>query len=325
MNFYELDSKIKQHNNYKIVAKHIVENKIDIEEFLNNIINEESKPGFFQNTFQNIGSSLDKFKGTLGNMWNKFRGNPTDINSVVQILEKVREFLSKDPGMQKTYDSEISGLAKTIENMKNKTSPTPEATPEAAPETKPEAKPEAPTETKADPKIVESYLKRLTYGKPVETIDSAANKENYTIYANELASYSQNEIENIKNKLMKDLNEKISHIEETGINVNGKKINLKESPNWDKIKSQYLNHETWALWDIGKQLYLSKNPDKSGKGYRLGNPLTDSGIQEDIVNRMIGWACISHSASGKKLSSLQLKEIGEKIIEGKPLPDHIFS
>jgi len=321
MNFYELDNKVKQHNKYRIVAKHIVENKIDIEEFLNNIINEESKPGFFQNTFQNIGTSLDKFKGSLSNMWSRFRGNPTNVNSVVQILEKVREFLSKNPSMQKAYDSEISGLAKTIEKMKNKISGTavPESTPDKPIEATPESSPETPTETKSDPKIVESYLKRLTYGQPVETIDSRHNKENYTIYANELASYSKNEIENVKNKLMKDLMEKISHIEENGININGNKVNLKENPNWDKIKSQYLIHETWALWDIGKQLYLSKNPSKSGAGYRLGNPLTDEGVQKDSVNRMVGWACMVGAGKGNKFSSLKLIEIGEKAIEGNPI------
>jgi hypothetical protein len=333
MNFYELYNKIKENKKYQIIADYIVENDVNIESFLNSILNsiltEDKKQGFFTRQLQGLGGSLDKFKGKIGNMWNRFRGNPTDVNSVIQILEKAREFLSKDPEMQKNYDNEISNLAKTIEDIRNKGSKPVDAT--MRPETETGAKPT--TDSPPDTDKLQEYLRRFTYGAPIETLDSRKDN-NHKIYATELASYpNQKEIESVKDILMKSLQEKVSLIENNGILLKTKSGNVVFKPNegttadkWKELKEKYLNHETWALWDIGKQMYMSKNPSASGEGYRLGNPLKDANIQNDIVNRMIGWAVTGgiNLITGRRLSSKDLIIVGSRACDKKPLFDEIF-
>jgi hypothetical protein len=229
--------------------------------------------------------------------------------------------------MQKKYGEEIGSLANTIQSIKSKSFGEPTVKPDdkteaGSRETETETE-TRPVEAETTPKeIVDSYLKRLTYGQPLSIIDSAANKENYTLHAKELASYpQQNEIENTKNKLMKDLKEKITHVEKVGVSLTGgKKIDITKVPQWQEIKNKYLNHETWALWDIGKQLHLSKNPSKSGAGYALGNPVTDEKIQQDIVNRMVGWAVTGgKNTELERISSKDLILVGERAIGEKPL------
>lgn len=323
MRFYELDQIIRENKNYKIVAEHIVRNNIDLNEFLNRTLvslneseEQPQQPGFFQRIKQNV-----------SNMWNKFRGNPYDVGSVTQILQKVHEFLNGNPEMQKKYGEEINSLANIVKSIGTKTTGSPDHSKPAEAETtsKPDASKPADPETKtgegADPNLVEAYLKRLTYGQSVDVLKTRPN-ENYKFYAQELAGYpQQNDIENVKNKLMKDLNEKIAHLEKTGVSYSGTdKFNLTEWDSWSKIKD-ILSHETWALWNIGKQLYFGKNPSKSGEGYKLGNPITDDNIQQNIVNGMVGFAVTAgvNPISRQKLSSKDLITVGEKALSEKPL------
>ncbi len=72
--------------------------------------------------------------------------------------------------------------------------------------------------------------------------------------------------------------------------------------------------ESWAYWDVGKQLYFYNNPEESN--YKLGNPLTDESIQQSIINRMIGWEVTNggKKPNGDKYSSEELANIGETYI-----------
>lgn len=72
--------------------------------------------------------------------------------------------------------------------------------------------------------------------------------------------------------------------------------------------------ESWAYWDVGKQLYFYNNPEESN--YKLGNPLTDESIQQTIINRMIGWEVSNggKKPNGDKYSSEELANIGETYI-----------
>jgi hypothetical protein len=79
----------------------------------------------------------------------------------------------------------------------------------------------------------------------------------------------------------------------------------------NKDISQAGMSESWAYWDVGKQLYFYNNPEESN--YKLGNPLTDKWIQQSIINRMIGWEVTNggKKPNGNKYSSKELANIGE--------------
>jgi hypothetical protein len=74
--------------------------------------------------------------------------------------------------------------------------------------------------------------------------------------------------------------------------------------------------ESWALWDIGKQLYLFENQSESSGKYRLANPLTDAQLQEEIVYRMIGWEIAPPKADKEPpYHSYEYTEIGRKAVQ----------
>ncbi|MDC0506103.1 hypothetical protein OAN96_00750 [Candidatus Gracilibacteria bacterium] len=62
--------------------------------------------------------------------------------------------------------------------------------------------------------------------------------------------------------------------------------------------------DAWIWWDIGKQLYYNENSSES-HGYALGNPLTDTFVQESIMCRMLGYeiATIANNNEGRCLLS----------------------
>ncbi|MEK9160237.1 MAG: hypothetical protein AAB383_05935 [Patescibacteria group bacterium] len=53
--------------------------------------------------------------------------------------------------------------------------------------------------------------------------------------------------------------------------------------------SPYSESLSWAYWDIAKQLHLSNHPEESTPEYRLGNPLHDPRVVEEIISRHLGW------------------------------------
>ena len=81
--------------------------------------------------------------------------------------------------------------------------------------------------------------------------------------------------------------------------------------------------QSWAYWDVGKQLYMQQNPTQSNTDkYRLANPLTDSQIQKEIIQRQIGYEISRKDregraigAEGQLLSSADLKDLGSRVME----------
>ena len=73
--------------------------------------------------------------------------------------------------------------------------------------------------------------------------------------------------------------------------------------------------QSWANWDIGKQLYMSKNPDQSSDKYHIGNPMQDPKVMLQMVQRMVGYEA---TGGGKRngvvnnIPSFELVEIGAK-------------
>jgi len=301
MKFYQLDQKIQENNNFKLAAKYIIENNINLNEFLDNILivlsESEENPGFFQRIGRNI-----------SNMWNNFRGNPYDVESVTKALQKVTQFLSGNEQLKKTYIDEINSLANVVKNIQAKSKPVTQGSSE-----KSEPSSEAP---KNEEELIQGYMKRLTYGKPIESIQGGPHEKSTRLYAEVLAKQDPQEVENTKNKLMQDLKDKVAMVEK--LDPRSKQIF-----GHAEIK-KVLDHETWAVWDIGKQLYMMQNPSKSGEGYTVGNPLKDKNIQEDITDRMVGWAITlggrmdqnNPSVISPKpiYSSLRLTEIGRQVV-----------
>jgi hypothetical protein len=55
--------------------------------------------------------------------------------------------------------------------------------------------------------------------------------------------------------------------------------------------SKFGQSETWALWDIGKQLYHygTGGVETDSAKYRVANPLSDDEMQSEIIARHLGW------------------------------------
>lgn len=79
--------------------------------------------------------------------------------------------------------------------------------------------------------------------------------------------------------------------------------------------SKWGRSESWAVWDVGKQLHLQQNPSESSDKYRLANPLTDAQIQQEIVQRHLGWEATGgkNPTTGERLSSADLRDLGAAI------------
>ena len=73
--------------------------------------------------------------------------------------------------------------------------------------------------------------------------------------------------------------------------------------------------QSWANWDIGKQLYMSKNPDQSSDKYHLGNPMQDPKVMLQMVQRMVGYEATDggkRNGVANNIPSFELVEIGAK-------------
>lgn len=273
MNFHELDNNIRDYKNYKLVAEYIVQNYIDIFDFFEGMefLNEAESQGFFSK----IGQKFDSVGQNIKNWWKGLRGQPYNVETVIKALQTASDFLNNNAEMKNLYKDEIESLARTIESMNKKSAPEPDTTSEMT-----------------------EYLKRLTYGNPIDTLEKSGKLENAKLYAIELAQQKPEDVEKLKKQLMDDLKNKLAILE--------KDPDIKIE---DYVRSN-LNHESWALWDIGKQLYMSKNPSKSGTGYSVANPFSNPNIQKDMVDRMIGYAV---EPTGK--SSLELIKIGREALD----------
>lgn len=116
MNFSELDQKLTENKNYRIVANYIVENDIEITEFFEGleVLNEEE--GFFSGA----GKKIDSWGQSLKDMWNKFRGRPYNVESVIDLLQRAGDYLKNNQDFKRLYKKEIQSLAKMIEDIKFK-------------------------------------------------------------------------------------------------------------------------------------------------------------------------------------------------------------
>lgn len=148
------------------------------------------------------------------------------------------------------------------------------------------------------PKIVseENFYTRLNYSDV--TGNNIEISENGKKYARALTKAANSVGIDKINKVSRDLRSRFNSLmKEIG----------REPSTWGQS-------ETWAMWDIGKQLYLFENQNESSDKYRLANPLTDEQLQEEIVLRMIGWE-ISVIETGENLPSYKLVEIGRAAID----------
>jgi endonuclease YncB( thermonuclease family) len=73
--------------------------------------------------------------------------------------------------------------------------------------------------------------------------------------------------------------------------------------------------ESWATWDIGKQLFMNQNPDQSSDKYQLGNPMQDPKLVLQMVQRMVGYEVSGggqREGKANNIPSFELVEIGAK-------------
>lgn len=136
----------------------------------------------------------------------------------------------------------------------------------------------------------DQYISKLNYSDV--GFNAAEPSESMKKYSESLAKEDPNEVES----LVKRLISRFKNLMTTKVNKEISRAGMSES---------------WAYWDVGKQLYFYNNPEESN--YKLGNPLTDKWIQQSIINRMIGWEVTNggKKPNGNKYSSKELANIGE--------------
>ena len=136
----------------------------------------------------------------------------------------------------------------------------------------------------------DQYISKLNYSDVgYDNVDAGGSMKKYS---ESLAKEDPNEVES----LVKGLISRFKNLMTTKVNKEISRAGMSES---------------WAYWDVGKQLYFYNNPEESN--YKLGNPLTDESIQQSIINRMIGWEVTNggKKPNGDKYSSKELANIGE--------------
>ena len=80
-----------------------------------------------------------------------------------------------------------------------------------------------------------------------------------------------------------------------------------------KQPSKIGKSQSWATWDIGKQLHMRENPQESSDKYKLGNPLDDGKLRLQMVQRQVGYEVSGgRDSKGKNIPSFELVEIGAK-------------
>jgi hypothetical protein len=139
----------------------------------------------------------------------------------------------------------------------------------------------------------DQYISKLNYSDVgYDNVDAGGSMRKY---AEALSKEDPNEVES----LVKSLISRFKDLMTTKVNKEISRAGMSES---------------WAYWDVGKQLYFYSNPEESN--YKLGNPLTDKSIQQTIINRMIGWEVSNggKKPNGDKYSSEELSNIGETYI-----------
>jgi len=156
--------------------------------------------------------------------------------------------------------------------------------------------PSAPVEPDLSLRDIDFYEKRMNYsdvsGK--DTPISGRGRE----YAAELAHQDPAQVD----ALVKQLRDMFSSVM-TGVKTPSGQI------------SAAGQSQSWANWDIGKQLFMSKNPDQSSDKYHLGNPMQDPKVMLQMVQRMVGYEATGggkRNGVANNIPSFELVEIGAK-------------
>lgn len=153
-----------------------------------------------------------------------------------------------------------------------------------------------PTAPTTPPRDTEFYRKRMNYSD-ISGQDTAISSRGMK-YAGELASQDPAQVD----ALVKQLRDSFASVM-SGIKTPSGKI------------SAAGQSQSWANWDIGKQLFMSKNPDQSSDKYHLGNPMQDSKVMLQMVQRMVGYEVTGggqREGKANNIPSFELVEIGAK-------------
>lgn len=146
----------------------------------------------------------------------------------------------------------------------------------------------------APPRDVEYYRQRMNYsdvsGKPDTPISDSGMK-----YAEELTKQDSSKVDALVQQMRDMFSSAMSGI--------------------GQAPSAAGKSESWATWDIGKQLFMNQNPDQSSDKYKLGNPMQDPKLVLQMVQRMVGYEVTGGGQRGGKannIPSFELVEIGAK-------------
>lgn len=225
----------------------------------------------------NLFDRVTQYEGPVRALLNDLAAQVTPKKKAAAI---VRENFEK---IRAAIDDEANGPRLPFEEPAPE-APRPQPTPVGPEPTAPEAAPVAAPKVSA-----EFYTSRLNYSdiNPAAGPLNASGKQ----YAKALAGQDPAVVEATSQKLRAAFDDAAA------------KLSIKPGPN--------AASQSWAMWDIGKQLYMNANPTKSSDKYLLGNPLTDIYIQADIVDRMLGFE-ISRGvdSKGNLLPSSALRDLG---------------
>lgn len=142
---------------------------------------------------------------------------------------------------------------------------------------------------------VDSYAKRMTYSDVNPNAVAMKNDSNGMLYAKALASESPAEIDAV-----------VKNIREA-FNSTAAKLNINLSKD---AKSQ-----SWALWDLGKQIHMLSNPAKTSAKYAISSGSFNKASFTEIVDRMLGYEINLNKGLDTALPSWKLAEIGKNARE----------
>jgi hypothetical protein len=248
-------------------------------------------------TYDDEGNYVENRKTPQTDLWNKLTSqkglmyfnqlvdledyeNQNILNEFLEIIPGLKERVSNLKTVKKEEDTVLDDKKQNIENattqnIENATTQN--------------------IDTKQTPIIsADQYISKLNYsdvGFPNQETSGSMRK-----YAESLALEDPNRVK----EFVKNLVDTFRSIMKNTFN---------------KEISRAGNSESWAYWDIAKQLYMNNHPEESNKNYRLGNPLDEQDFfKKEIIYRMIGWEMTNggKKPDGSKYSSWELKDKGKE-------------
>ncbi len=61
--------------------------------------------------------------------------------------------------------------------------------------------------------------------------------------------------------------------------------------------------DTWVYWDMAKQQYFFDHQDEADEKYDIGDPIADNNLQQQIIDRHIGWELYSGNRNNKEMKT----------------------